>query len=83
MPGPRLAIKDLIGREFVLNTNLFFLAISVMFFFASGDKSTKFFTTKKDYFRLNDKQKEICDYIEINLEIENRDKLENLITNAL
>ncbi len=49
----------------------------------TSDKSTKFFTTKKDYFRLNDKQKEICDYIEINLEIENRDKLENLIINAL
>ena len=47
------------------------------------DKSTEIFTTKKDYFRLNDKQREICDYIEIDLEIENRDKLENLITNVL
>ena len=49
----------------------------------TSDKSTRFYTTKKDYFRLNDKQREICDYIEIDLEIENRDKLENLITNVL
>ena len=47
------------------------------------DKSTEIFTTKKDYFRLNDKQKEICNYVEINLEIENKDKLESLIRNAL
>ena len=47
------------------------------------DKSTEIFTTKKDYFRLNDKQKEICNYVEINLEIENKDQLESLIRNAL
>ena len=45
----------------------------------TGDKSTKIFTTKKDYFRLNNKQKEICEYVEIYLEIENKDKLESLI----
>ena len=49
----------------------------------TGDKSTKIFTTKKDYFRLNNKQKEICEYVEINLEIENKDKLESLIKSAL
>ena len=41
------------------------------------------FLQQKDYFRLNDKQKEICNYVEINLEIENKDKLESLIRNAL
>ncbi len=49
----------------------------------ANDESTKIFTTKKDYFRLNDKQKEICDYVEIDLEIENKHELENLIKNSL
>jgi len=44
-----------------------------------GDKSTKIVTTEKDYYRMNDKQKENCDYVEINLEIENKNKLESLI----
>ena len=48
-----------------------------------SDKSTEIFTTKKDYFRLKDEQKKFCSYIEINLEIENKDKLESLIKNAL
>lgn len=49
----------------------------------TADKSVKIITTKKDYLRLNEKQKEICDYVEINLEIENKDKLENLINSFL
>ena len=49
----------------------------------TSDKSTRIVTTKKDYFRLNDQQKQICDYIEINLVIENRDKLEKLIESNL
>ena len=49
----------------------------------TSDNSTKIVTTKKDYLRLNDKQKEICDYVEINLEIEKRDKFENLIESYL
>ncbi len=49
----------------------------------TSDKSTEIFTTKKDYFRLDDKQKKICSYIEINLKIENKDKLESLIKNAI
>ena len=49
----------------------------------TSDNSTKIVTTKKDYLRLNDKQKEICDYIEINLEIEKRDEFENLIESYL
>ena len=31
----------------------------------TSDKSTSIVTTKKDYFRLNDQQKQICDYIEM------------------
>ena len=47
------------------------------------DKSTKIITTKKDYLRLNDEQREVCDYIEIDLEIENRDEFKSLIENHL
>ena len=47
------------------------------------DISTKIITTKKDYFRLSEKQKEICDYVEITLEIENRNEFENLIESYL
>tara|TARA_Y100000741_G_scaffold359760_1_gene340920 strand:- start:1558 stop:2499 length:942 start_codon:yes stop_codon:yes gene_type:complete len=49
----------------------------------ASDKLTKIFTTKKDYFRLDDKQKQICDYVDIKLEIENKKELENLIENSL
>ena len=48
-----------------------------------GDKSIKIVTTEKDYYRMNDKQKENCDYVEVNLEIENKDELENLIKGYL
>ena len=48
-----------------------------------SDKSAKIVTTKKDYLRMNDKQKEICEYVEINLEIENKNQLENLIKGYL
>ena len=47
------------------------------------DKSPKIITTKKDYLRLNDKQKEICDYVEIDLEIENSDEFKSLIESCL
>ena len=47
------------------------------------DKSPKIITTKKDYLRLNDKQKEICDYVEIDLEIENSDEFKSLIEKCL
>ena len=47
------------------------------------DKYTKIITTKKDYLRLNDKQKEICDYVEIDLEIENKDEFKSLIESYL
>ncbi len=49
----------------------------------TSDKSTKIVTTKKDYFRMNNEQKKICDYVEVILEIENRDVLESLINSHL
>ncbi len=49
----------------------------------ANDSSTKIVTTKKDYLRLSDKQKEICDYVEIDLEIEKKEELENLIERCL
>ena len=48
-----------------------------------GDKSIKIVTTEKDYCRMSDKQKENCDYVEVNLEIENKDELQNLIKSYL
>ena len=48
-----------------------------------GDNATKIVTTEKDYYRMNDKQKENCDYVEVNLEIENKDELQNLIKSYL
>ncbi len=47
------------------------------------DKPTKIVTTKKDYIRLNDKQKEICDYVEIDLEIEKKDEFKSLVESHL
>ena len=47
------------------------------------DKFSKIVTTKKDYFRLNNDQKKICDFVEVSLEIQNRDQLENLIKGYL
>ena len=49
----------------------------------TSDKSTKIVTTKKDYFRMNNEQKKNCDYVEVILEIENRDVLESLISSHL
>ena len=44
-----------------------------------GDKSSKIITTEKDYFRMTSDQKKNCDYVSVNLEIENKDKLRDLI----
>ena len=38
------------------------------------DNSSMFVTTEKDYYRMNDLQKQICDYVEIELEIEKKDE---------
>ena len=41
--------------------------------------SVKVVTTQKDYFRMNEKQKQSSDYVKVDLEIENRDEFINLI----
>ena len=48
-----------------------------------GDKSTKLLTTEKDYFRMSDQQKKLCDYIEVSLEIQNIEEFKNLIKKYL
>ncbi len=48
-----------------------------------GDNHIKIVTTEKDYCRMNDKQKLSCDYIEVNLEIENKNEFINLIKNKI
>ena len=48
-----------------------------------GDGHIKIVTTEKDYYRMNDEQKLNCDYIEVNLEIENKNEFINLIKNKI
>jgi len=48
-----------------------------------GDSHIKIVTTEKDYYRMNDKQKLSCDYIEVALEIENKNEFINLIKNKI
>lgn len=43
------------------------------------NKSTNFITTEKDFYRMNEKQKKICDYVEVKLEIDNIDEFKKLI----
>ena len=45
--------------------------------------SVKIVTTEKDYSRMNEKQKQSCDYIEVDLEIENKNEFINLIKNKI
>ena len=47
------------------------------------NKSTKIITTEKDYYRMNDDQKRNCDYVEVELEIDNKDKFKELIKSYL
>jgi len=47
------------------------------------DDRTKIVTTEKDYYRMSDKQKLSCDYIEIDLEIENKNKFTNLVKSKI
>ena len=47
------------------------------------DNSTKIITTEKDYYRMNDDQKRNCDYVEVELEIDNKDKFKELIKSCL
>ena len=48
-----------------------------------GDNHIKIVTTEKDYYRMSDKQKQNCVYVEVNLEIENKDKFKKLIEDYL
>ena len=48
-----------------------------------GNNHIKIVTTEKDYYRMNDKQKLSCDYIEVDLEIENKNEFINLIKNKI
>ncbi len=47
------------------------------------NEKLKIFTTEKDYHRLNDKLKLSCNYIEVELEIENKSNFVNLIKNKI
>ena len=48
-----------------------------------GDEHIKIVTTEKDYYRMNDKQKLSCNYIEVGLEIENKNEFINLIKSKI
>ena len=48
-----------------------------------GDKNMKIITTEKDYFRMNDKQKQNCEFVKVDLEIENKSEFVNLIKNKV
>ena len=48
-----------------------------------GDEHIKIVTTEKDYYRMSDKQKLSCNYIEVSLEIENKIEFINLIKSKI
>ena len=48
-----------------------------------GKRPVEIITTEKDYSRMNDKQKLNCDYIEVDLEIENKNEFINLIKSKI
>ena len=48
-----------------------------------GDKNMKIITTEKDYFRMDDRQKQNCDFVKVDLEIENKSEFVNLIKNKV
>ncbi len=48
-----------------------------------GDKTRKIVTTEKDYYRMGNEQKQNCEYIEVSLEIENKNEFESLIKSYL
>ncbi|MDC3036692.1 tetraacyldisaccharide 4'-kinase, partial [Candidatus Pelagibacter sp.] len=45
--------------------------------------STKIVTTEKDYYRMNESQKKMCEIVEIDLEIKNKNEFENILKNHL
>tara|TARA_B100000401_G_C52759736_1_gene697525 strand:- start:236 stop:1168 length:933 start_codon:yes stop_codon:yes gene_type:complete len=44
---------------------------------------TKIVTTEKDYCRMTNEQRQFCDYVEVSLEIQNKDKFKDLIQSYL
>ena len=48
-----------------------------------ADKNMKIITTEKDYFRMNDRQKQNCEFVKVDLEIENKSEFVNLIKNKV
>ena len=51
--------------------------------FMANELNAILVTTEKDYFRMNEKQKQNCDYIKVDLEIKNKDEFINLIKSKL
>ena len=47
------------------------------------EKTNTLVTTEKDFYRMTDEQKKNCDYVEVELEIENKEELKRLIKNYL
>ncbi len=47
------------------------------------NENIKFVTTEKDYLRMNNEQKQRCDFVKIELEIKNKNELINLIKNKI
>ena len=47
------------------------------------EKTNTLVTTEKDFYRMTDEQKKNCDYVEVELEIENKEELKKLIKNYL
>ena len=47
------------------------------------EESEKIVTTEKDYYRMSDEQKELCDYIEIDLQIKNKHEFERVLKNSI
>ena len=48
-----------------------------------NEKTNTLVTTEKDFYRMTDEQKKNCDYVEVELEIENKEEFERLIKNYL
>ncbi len=48
-----------------------------------NDNSTKIVTTEKDYYRMNEIQKQNCGYVKVDLEIENKDEFKEIIKSYL
>ena len=47
------------------------------------EKTNTLVTTEKDFYRMNDEQKKNCDYVEVELEIENIEEFKRLIKNYI